>query len=97
MRFLTLDEIKQQIVMDADYYDEDEYLASLGETAEQLVEQRICKNLCDLCEENGGELPAPLKHAMKLIVEYLYDNRGSDEKQIPEAYFIMTQLYRNYI
>lgn len=96
MNYLTLDDIKKQIVMDVDYEDEDDYLTSLGDTAEQLVETHIDRNLADVVAFNGGELPAPLKHAMKMIVEYLYDNRGSADNVIPEAYFYMLRMYQNY-
>lgn len=96
MRFLTLGDIKKQIVMDADYTDEDQYLESLGETAEELVEKQIDANLYDVVSEYNGELPKPLLHAMKMIVEYLYDNRGSAENNIPEAYYYMCRLYRNF-
>lgn len=96
MTYLTLDELKKQCVIDSSFTDDDTYLSSLGDTAEALVEQQIDSLLSDVVSENNGVLPAPLKHAMKLIVEYLYNNRGSDESQIPEAYFYMCRLYRNF-
>ena len=96
MRFLTIDELKKQCVIDADFNDDNEYLESLGETAETLVEQQIDKSLDDVVSDSDGILPAPLKHAMKMIVEYLYNNRGSDESSIPEAYYYMCKLYRQY-
>ena len=96
MRFLTIDELKKQCVIDNDFDDDNEYLESLGETAETLVEQQIDKSLDDVVSDNDGILPAPLKHAMKMIVEYFYNNRGSDESSIPEAYYYMCKLYRQY-
>lgn len=96
MEFLTVDELKKQCIIDLDFDDDNDYLEALGETAEELVAQQIDKSLHDVVSENNGTLPAPLKHAMKLIVEYLYNNRGSDESQIPEAYFYMCKLYRHY-
>lgn len=96
MNFLTLEELKRQCVIDLDYHDDDNYLISLGDTAESLVEKQIDHNLFTVAAEHDGELPSPLKHAMKLIVEYLYSNRGSDTNGIPEAYFYMCSLYRNY-
>lgn len=96
MKYITIEELKKQCVIDLEFKDDDEYLIALGETAEELVEQQIDLSLDDVVSKNDGKLPAPLKHAMKLIVEYLYNNRGSDESQIPEAYFYMCKLYRNY-
>ena len=96
MQYLTIEKIKEQCVIDADFIDDDTFLESIGNTAEELVAQQIDMPLSEIVAKNGGELPAPLEHAMKLIVEYFYNNRGSDESQIPEAYFYMCRLYRNY-
>jgi len=96
MEYLTIEKIKEQCVIDADFTDDDTFLESIGNTAEQLVAQQIDMPLSEVVAKNDGELPAPLEHAMKLIVEYFYDNRGSDRSQIPEAYFYMCRLYRNY-
>lgn len=96
MTYLTLAELKAQCIIDSAFTDDDAYLTALGDTAEKLVEQQIDSLLVDVVSDNNGELPAPLKHAMKLIVEYLYNNRGSDESQIPEAYFYMCRLYRKF-
>ena len=96
MNYLTIDELKKQCIIDLDFTEDDDYLAALGDTAGALVEQQIDSSLSDVVAENDGELPSPLKHAMKLIVEYLYNNRGSDESQIPEAYFYMCKLYRKF-
>lgn len=96
MQYLTIDDIKKQCVIDADFNEDNEYLEALGDTAEEIVEQQIDKLLSDVVSENNGKLPAPLQHAMKMLVEYLYNNRGSDESQIPEAFYYMCKLYRNY-
>ena len=97
MEFLTIDELKQQCVIDTDFNDDNDYLEALGSTAEELVEQEIDCDLNHVVAANGGEIPKPLKHAMKIIVEYFYNNRGSDDvAQIPEAFFHMCKLYRRY-
>lgn len=88
--------IKKQLVIDNDFTDDDEYLEALGDTAEELVEQQINKSLPEVLEANNNILPAPLIHAMKMIVEYFYDNRGSAENEIPVAFYYMCSLYRNY-
>ncbi len=96
MQYLTVEQIKKQCVIDADFHDDDEYLEALGDTAEEIVEQQIDKSLVDVVSDNNGTLPAPLRHAMKMLVEYLYNNRGSDESDIPEAFYYMCKLYRSY-
>lgn len=96
MRYLTLEALKQQLVINQDFTDDDDYLESIGETVEDIVEQQIDKPLEDVVEDNDGVLPAPLKHAMKMLAEYLYDNRGSAENNIPDAYYYLCKLYRQY-
>lgn len=96
MNYLTLSMLKKQLVIDNDFEDDDEYLEALGDTAEELVEQQIDKSLADVLEANNDVMPAPLLHAMKMLVEYLYDNRGSNDNDIPDAFYWMCSLYRNY-
>lgn len=96
MKYITLEAIKQQLNIDDYFTEDDEYLDALGDTAEELVEQQVNADLYDVLSKNNGTLPAPLKHAMKMIVEYLYDNRGSNDNEIPKAFYYMCGLYRNY-
>lgn len=97
MKYLTVEQIKKQCVIDDDFYDDDEYLEALADTAEELVEQQIDNDLTDVVASNDGKMPAPLIHAMKMLVEFFYNNRGSDNvAQIPDAFFYMCKLYRTY-
>lgn len=96
MNYLTLAMLKRQLVIDDSFEDDDDYLVALGDTAEELVEQQIDKSLAQVLEDNNNHLPAPLIHAMKILVEYFYDNRGSSDSQIPDAFYWMCSLYRNY-
>lgn len=96
VNYLTLKDIKQQLVIEEDYTQDDQYLEALGDTCEELVEQQINKKLTDVLEENNNVLPAPLKHAIKLIIEYFYDNRGSGDNSIPDSFYYICALYRNY-
>ena len=94
MRYLTIEALKQQLIINQDFEDDDALLESIGQAVEDTVEQQIDMPLEDTLVE--GELPAPLKHAMKMLAEYFYDNRGSGENQIPSAFFYLCQLYRRY-
>lgn len=96
MEYLTLTELKKQLVVDLDFHDDDTYICSLGDTAEEFVQKQLDKPLSDVVAENDGVLPPTLKHAMKLLVEYFYDNRGSGDNVIPDAFFYMCSMYRNY-
>ena len=94
MQYLTLQELKRQMNIDQDFTDDDTLIESLGTTAEELVSQQVDAPLAEL--EVDGRLPEPLRHAMRMVVEYFYDNRGSGENMIPEAYFYVCRLYRKY-
>lgn len=98
MQYLTLEEIKKQLNVDQDYTGDDEYLTLLGESAEDMVSQLIDCDLTELFAENG-EMPASIKHAMRMLVDYFYSqNRGSSSESIdiPNAIFTILKLYRNF-
>lgn len=98
MQYLTLDEVKKQCVIDADYHDDDEFLTMLGDTAEDMTAQLLDCDLTEIYAENG-EMPATIMHAMRILVDYFYSvNRGSSSESIdiPNAVYTMLKLYRNY-
>ena len=98
MQYLTLDEIKKQCVIDADYHDDDEFLTMIGDAAEDLTSQMLDYDLQELFAEYG-EMPATIKHAMRMLVDYFYAvNRGSADhgKEIHDAVFVMLKLYRRF-
>lgn len=96
MKYLTLEQIKHQCVIDQDFIDDDAYLEALGDTAEEIVERQVNQSLDDIYSSNDAQMPAPILHAMKLIVEYLYANRGGEDVEIPKAFYYMCSLYRAY-
>ena len=98
MRYLTLDIIKKQVVIDQDYDDDNLYLEHLGAAAEDYVEQLLNTNLDELVAENG-QLPPSILHACLIVVDYLYSTeRGSSghDNQIPECVDNMIKLYRSF-
>lgn len=98
MNYLTLEEIKQQCVIDSDFTDDDELLTRLGTAAEDLIEQLIDQPLYEV-EAEKGEIPAGLKHAMLMSVDFFYSqNRGSGDESlpIPRPVEIITKLYRRF-
>ena len=97
MEYLTLPEIKAQLIIDSTFTEDDNYLTHLGDTAEQMVKDHLDGHIDEIVSENGGELPSSLKHSMLMIVDYLYDFRGSDaDKPVPEAFFVMCRPYVTY-
>lgn len=98
MKYLTLDMIKSQTLVDEDFEDDDMYLEHLGNVAEQLIEKDIDCSIDDViaCE---GKMPFPLLQAMLMTVDFLYGgDRGSSgsEVPIPPAIRRVCQLYRRY-
>ena len=98
MKYLSLDLIKKQCIVDEDFEEDDGYLLYLGDVAEQLVEKDIDCSLEEVAEEQG-HLPAPLLQAALMYVDFLYGgDRGStgNEVQIPPAIRRVCQLYRTF-
>lgn len=81
MNILTLEEIKLHIRIDGT--EEDTVLESMGEVAEQMV-ITACRRTIDNIYETYGEVPVQLRHAMLMLVDYHYNNRGED-KALPRA------------
>ena len=99
MNYLTLSAIKMQSCIDNDFQDDDTLLESMGEAAEDYVEQLVNKPLDDITAENGGELPKSLYHAMLIFVDYLYstqrDSSGTDNV-VPEVITTIVKLYKSF-
>lgn len=97
MRYVTLEEIRNQIRMDDFFTADDALLESLAESAESFLESHLNCPLDDIEAENSGEFPKALKQAILLFVSYLYDNDGSGEnRDIPQAFWALCKPYQNY-
>ena len=95
MKYLTLDEIKRQCVVDADFHEDDILLEMIGDAAEDMAAKLINCSLDEVAAQNG-ELPATIRHALRMLVDYFYSvNRGSSDNapDIPNAVLIMLKLY----
>lgn len=103
MTYLTLPQIKKHLNIDDYYEGDDVYLTSLGDVCEQIVAEHIETPLATIVEERGA-LPAPLIHAMLLLLANFYMNRESvsygQAYQIPvscsNAFDYLLHPYINY-
>lgn len=99
MAYITLETAKKHLNIEAEFTDDDEYIASLIEAAEGVVAQDICMPLREV-EEDAGRLPAPLRQAILLMVGNYYASRESlvfgALVQDTHAYKHLIGLYRNY-
>lgn len=101
MTYLTLAQIKKHLNIDDAFNGDDTYLSSLADVAEQILAQHIEQPLADV--EVDGVLPAPLRHAMLLLIGNLYLNRETmsfgSMQQVPISYggSVYDYLVNNYI
>lgn len=77
MNYLTLERIKKHLNIDSDFVDDDSYLNSLGDVAEQIISQHLEVKLETIAEDYDGALPAPIIHAALLLIGNLYMSRES--------------------
>lgn len=98
--YLAIDKIKRHLNIDFDFSEDDQYLMALSEVAEAVVERHIGYKFADLVEQNSGELPIALQHAMLLFIGTMYANRESvtfgSASPVPHSYDYILQLFENY-
>lgn len=96
--YVTLNEVKQHLNIDASFTDDDNYLISLIQVCEDSVQKNTDIVLADQVE--GGVLPPSLKHSILLLVGNLYNNREATSysipKEVPFAYKYLINLNRNF-
>lgn len=99
MAYVDLDLAKKHLIVDESFTDDDEYIEILIEAAETTVAMDACIDLKDF-EDEQGNIPANLRHAILLQVGDYYAHRetvsfGSTMREIP-SYKKLISLYRNY-
>lgn len=96
---ITLELAKQHLNLEEDYVDDDKYIETLIEVAEQAVEVHCNEKLEDIAGEEGN-IPKPLLQAMLLMIGNLYQNREMVAPMkvtaLPYNYEYLINLYKNY-
>ncbi len=93
MSYITLEEAKAHVVCEHD--EDDALILSLIEVAERSVADMINQPLADVME--GGKLPPPLVHAMKIILGNLYLHReGTVQGRVASVQFTLSHLVLPY-
>ena len=99
MTYLNLELIKNHLNL-LNFSDDDKYLQHLGSAVEFVVERDVDKKLTTIAQENGGELPPSLLHAMLLLLGSYYANRENISYascvEVPKTYAYICDLYRCY-
>jgi len=97
--YLQLYQIKKQLNIDEHFHDDDEYLMDLAVVTENVVQRHIDKPLKELEDENGN-IPSALQHAMLMLIGTYYASRESvsyvSTSSLPHAYEYIIALYKNY-
>lgn len=73
MKWLTLDEIKDQLRIEHDFDLEDTKLTLYGESAEQAILD-LCQRTYDDFIDNYGAIPAPIRECSLLLVVMSYEH-----------------------
>ena len=98
--YISLEKIKHHINVDNNFKEDDCYIISLYHVAEEVVQRHIDYDLNKIAEDNNGELPASLQHAILLFIGDMYANRESVTTQnitkIPFSYDYILSLWQNY-
>ena len=96
MKWLTLEKIKQQLRIEADFTEEDELLELYGESAEEAILKVLDRTYDDLVEKYG-KIPAPVVHTSLLVVASAYKDREKDLVQAVNANPTFSFLMKPYM
>jgi uncharacterized phage protein (predicted DNA packaging) len=97
MAAVSLELFKKHVRAD-DFADDDEYLNHLLEAAASTVVSATNRSEDELKEMGGGELPAPLKHAIMMVGAHWYNQRESvsttQMHAVPDSLQALIKPYR---
>lgn len=96
--YITVEQVKKHLNIDLSFDDDNEYIESLIEVAEDAVQKNT--NIALDEQEEGGELPPSTIHSILLLIGNLYNNREattySQVTEVPYAYKYLINLNRNF-
>lgn len=96
MKYLTLEQIKQQLRIEPDFTLEDAELTRYGESSEQTV-LNITRRTYEDFIESYGEIPADIIHATLMLVTVSYEQRSAVSMQnmsgVPYAFDMKVKPY----
>lgn len=90
----TIDELKQNLNIESDYKDDDEYLMMLLEVAEEMVFKYLDKQKSDFTV-----IPSNVRYAILVLASQYYENRTSiafaSSNKIPYSFDFLLSTERN--
>ena len=100
MAYISLELAKAHLNLEPDFVDDDRLIQEYIDAAELTVLLDVNASSFEELETESGELPAPLRQAILLLLGTFYGSResivyGVIMQQVP-AYKHLIGLYRNY-
>lgn len=96
--YTLLNDVKEHLLIDKDFHDDDNYLISLIEVCEDAVEKDLGYKYTTILEE--GRLPKSVSQAILLLIGNFYNNREAvvygSPVEVPLAYRYLLNLQRNW-
>lgn len=96
--YILLEDAKKHLNLDSDYIDDDSYIISLIEVAEDAVAKSIDKNLKD-CLKSGKLIPS-VRHAILLLLGTWYNARENvtfgKPVEVPNTLQYLVSLNKHY-
>lgn len=100
MKWLTLQRIKQQLRIEAEFTEEDDLLTMYGESAEEVLLNYLNRSYEDLMGVYG-HVPAPLIHASLMLVDTSYQYRSPVSTQsmslVPYTFDLLVKPYMRLV
>jgi hypothetical protein len=105
MKFITLNELKDQLLIEHDYTDEDTLLTTIGNASEAALLRACNRTADDLLAtfgttdpDSGDVLPPPdFVLACLMLGKHLYEHRGPDDTvqqvQVPFSIDLMVKPF----
>jgi hypothetical protein len=99
--YVTLEIAKLHLRVEDSYTDEDAYIESLIDVAEEKIAEELCISVEELANVRGRKvIPKPLFQAILLSVGLYYNNREEvtcvQTKPLEQGVKHLVSLYRNY-
>lgn len=101
MKYLTHDQIKQQLRLDDQQaFDEHDLLELYGDSAEDTVLNILNRTMEDVIEQYG-RIPAAIRHATLMLVDNAYKERSPITPQnmstVPYAFDLLVKPYMHLV
>lgn len=99
--YITLELAKKHLNVEESYTDDDVYIESLIEVAEEKIAEELCIAVTELKNVRGGvDIPAPLRQAILLSIGLYYANREEvtflQTRPLEQGVRHLVSLYRDY-